>query len=118
MMSFQPEPFDALKARFPDALEKIYTVEGLKKGEPLAADQRKHVFDFEDGTRIVISHERLGTRLYLHCTGSMNRQSKVGIEAFDSVCYQKVCMMAEKKLKVLQTDREDRAIHLLLEPLI
>jgi hypothetical protein len=118
MLLFQPESLEVLKARFPKALEHTYTVEGMKNGEPCAADQRKHVFDFDDGTRLVVSHERLGTRLYLHCTGSMDRRSQICAESFDSVCYTKVCTLAGKTLKVLQTDREDRAIHLLLEPLI
>lgn len=118
MMPFQPEAEENLKVRFPKALEHVYTVDGMKKGEPYAADQRKHVFDFDDGTRLVISHEKLGNRLYLHCTGSMDRRSLIRADAFDSVCYTKICALAGKKLKVLQTDREDRAIHLLLEPML
>lgn len=117
MMPFQPESEDKLKVKFPMAIEHVYTVQGMRAGEQRAGEQRKHIFDYEDGTRLVISHERLGDRLYLHCTGSMDRRSQIKAGNFKDVCYVKVCALAGRKLNVLQVDTENVAVHLLLEPL-
>jgi hypothetical protein len=118
MLLFQPENVDALKARFEKALTPIYTMDGLRKGVPRPYEQRKHVFDYDDGTRLVVSHEMLGKRVYLHCTGSMDRRCQIRSENFDNVCYTKICALAGRTLKVQQTDNEEHAVHLLLEPLI
>lgn len=117
MLLFQPETIEALIARFPKALTPVYTVEGMKRGDPFAADQRKHVFDFDDGTRLIVSHEKLGQRLYLHCTASMDRRCHVRSDNFENVCYRKLCALAGKTLQVQQTDLEAAAVHILLEPI-
>ena len=85
MLPYQPEPLEKLQARFADALTPIYTVQQLMqdmKRDPLARPgmRHKHVFDFEDGLRLIASVERddrvsaLLTAPYLHVSFSTHSQ--------------------------------------------
>lgn len=62
MLPYEPEPFDQLQDRFHLALTPIYSVQTLLKEMKLNPKsrpgmQRKHVFDFEDGLRVIASVE-------------------------------------------------------------
>jgi hypothetical protein len=63
---FLPEPLDALKARFPLAQAVVITESVMQRAvaglETAATTQRKHVFDFESGIRMIFTFEvtRLG----------------------------------------------------------
>lgn len=114
---FQPEPLEQLKARFSASLNPIYTPDMIRAGRQKANEQRKHLFDFEDGTRLCVSHEQLGQRLYLHCTGSMDRRCQIKSVNFANVCYVKLCEIAGRNLSVFQTDADQLSIHLLCEPI-
>jgi hypothetical protein len=114
---FLPEPLDRLKVRFQQSLNPIYTPDLIRAGHQKPNEQRKHVFDFEDGTRLCLSHEQLGQRLYLHCTGSMDRRCQIRTTNFANVCYVKLCELSGKTLKILQTDSDNLSVHLLCEPI-
>lgn len=117
MLIFQPEPVASLQARFKASLNPVYTPEMIRTGQQKANEQRKHLFDFEDGTRLCISHEQLGQRLYLHCTGSMDRRCQIRTTNFANVCYVKLCELAGATISVFQTDNDQLSIHLLCEPI-
>lgn len=115
---FQPEPTALLRQRFERALRPVYTTTEIARGAVKAADQRQHVFDFEDGTRAVISHEKLGERLYLHCTFSMDRRCQIMIRNFPGVCVVKAKELAGLNLTLTQSDSTNTCLHLLFEPII
>jgi hypothetical protein len=114
---FQPEPVETLKQRFNQALTTVYTLDIIRSGHKKANEQRKHLFDFEDGTRLCISHEQLGQRLYLHVTCSMDRRSTIRSGNFANVSYVKLCELSGRTLKIFQTDQDALAVHLLCEPI-
>jgi hypothetical protein len=117
MLIFQPEPTEQLKLRFKASLNPVYTPEMIRGGKQKANEQRKHLFDFEDGTRLCVSHEQLGQRLYLHCTGSMDRRCQIRTGNFANVCYVKLCELAGATMQVFQSDTDNLSIHLLCEPI-
>jgi hypothetical protein len=117
MLIFQPEPTEQLKLRFKASLNPVYTPEMIRGGQQKANEQRKHIFDFEDGTRLCVSHEQLGQRLYLHCTGSMDRRCQIRTSNFANVCFVKLCELAGAPIQVFQSDTDNLSIHLLCEPI-
>jgi hypothetical protein len=114
---FQPETAAQLKRRFIAALTPVYTPELIRSNHPKPNEQRQHLFDFEDGTRLCITHEQLGQRLYLHVTGSMDRRCQIRSTNFANVCFVKLCELSGRSLRVFQTDTESLSIHLLCEPI-
>ena len=69
-IDFEPELEETMKARFAEALEPVYDagvpVEGMRPGQ-----ERKHVFDFFDGSRYIVSRERLSDgELVMHVSVS------------------------------------------------
>lgn len=73
---FQPELVEELKARYKEALEDTYIQLDVARGlQPKPSQFRKHVFDFHDGIRLVISKEKSsidhGSRLLIHYAGSV-----------------------------------------------
>ena len=55
MLPRQTESLKALRKRLPAALEDVYT----PGQSPRPGEQRKHVFDLENGVRLIISRDRL-----------------------------------------------------------
>lgn len=56
-LPFQPEPIEKLKRRLPDAMIHIYdATEGVPLEDP-PSRKREHVFDFENGLRLIISRD-------------------------------------------------------------
>lgn len=54
-----PESIEALRARYHEALAPTYLIVDERSGEWHGIGQkRKHVFDFDDGLRLIISRER------------------------------------------------------------
>ncbi len=61
MLPFEPESLCAAKARLPAALEPLLTRAQLLAGTaPRIGLDRRHVFDFEDGMRVIVSREDHG----------------------------------------------------------
>jgi hypothetical protein len=66
-LPFQPEPFAQLCERWPAALNPVYELPLVEAGQqPVPATRRRHVFDFEDGTRLIASVEVAAGASELH----------------------------------------------------
>jgi hypothetical protein len=77
-LGFEPEPLDALRARFPDALNYLAfngTTSLYRVGR-----SRVNVFDFEDGIRLMVSREAFpppdSARQFIHVSASVTPDSK------------------------------------------
>jgi hypothetical protein len=69
---FNPEPMDRLQARYKDAIRELIDPRDIlaKKRKPPSSDAR-HVFDTEDGLRLIISLERMPDgRVVIHMSAS------------------------------------------------
>ncbi len=74
-LPFEPEPFDQLKARYAPAFEKLFDAAAVAAstlgvgpvgGHPRPGESRAHVFDFEDGFRMIASRETYNGVIYFH----------------------------------------------------
>lgn len=72
-LPFQPEPVDQLTARFNKALDRVVDVCQMGKKRP--GMDRTHVFDFEDGLRMIISIDDYLDEKFLHLSGSLHKES-------------------------------------------
>jgi hypothetical protein len=77
-----PQPLEALRARYPRALEFVYDQaaiarsEGIRPGEVTA-----QVFDFQDGLRLIVSREcRPDGKVVLHFSASFPKESRIADE--------------------------------------
>lgn len=72
MIPFQPESDESLRARYHKAVEKPWSID--PKG-PTPTDgpgkHREHIFDFEDGMRLIISIDKGPEDELLHFSASM-----------------------------------------------
>ncbi len=69
----QSEPIEKLRDRWHDAVS--FAVEAEKcKADPdnayIPSQHRRHVFDFDDGLRLVVSRDRVAERQCLHVSAS------------------------------------------------
>jgi hypothetical protein len=72
MLPHAPEPLEALRARLPDALAPVYDPALVARGlQACPGGQRRHVFDAEDGLRLIVSRDRLGGAAHLHVSASV-----------------------------------------------
>ena len=57
LLPFEPEPLAAIQKRAPKALSRVFKFNPTAKIDPLSApgNFRDHVFDFEDGQRVIAS---------------------------------------------------------------
>lgn len=72
MHPHQPETLIDAQRRYPAAVAEVYDVESIKLGtvDP-PSRHRRHVFDFADGLRLIISRERYEDgRLLVHVSAS------------------------------------------------
>ena len=71
-MDFEPEIEGSLKQRYSDAVVDVYDcLEVSKNPESRPGNKRKHVFDFFDGCRLIVSKERFPDgKLMLHFSAS------------------------------------------------
>ena len=53
---FQPEAWETMIARFPAAVAPLYDVTATNLNAP--GLQRRHIFDFPDGLRMIVSREK------------------------------------------------------------
>ena len=71
MIPFEPEGMRLMKARFAEAVRKVYELDAVEAGlEQRPGVERKHVFDFEDGMRLIVSRDRLEGEVSLHVSVS------------------------------------------------
>lgn len=73
-LPFEPEPEVELRIRYPAALDPIYDPNDvIEHRVKRPGAQRKHVFDTEDGYRLIVSREQLkGSPVVLHISVSLN----------------------------------------------
>jgi len=73
MLPFEPELEFTLRSRYDDALKDVYDARGLIEPlKPTPGTFRKHVFDFMDGLRIIISRELHDIGQVIHWSASLN----------------------------------------------
>jgi hypothetical protein len=73
-IGFSAEPLRKMRERYPKALEDVYDAESINLGVMAPpGDQRKHVFDFHDGIRIVVSRDSLLDGRFLHVRGAIKK---------------------------------------------
>lgn len=54
-LDYKPESIDALRARYHRALARVYPLRFLFDGEDRPGLLRDHIFDFDDGVRLIVS---------------------------------------------------------------
>lgn len=70
-LEVKSESIEQLKGRFDAALEDVYD----RNSDPRPGEQRKHVFDFENGLRLIISFDKLHDGWSLHISASCDKDS-------------------------------------------
>jgi hypothetical protein len=74
-LPFEAEPLESLRERYPRAIADLVDVESVNLGlqyDP--GSERKHVFDTEDGIRLIISREDQGEDgKVIHFSASLGR---------------------------------------------
>ncbi len=59
----EPQPMILMRRRFPAAVAQYVDIESVKLGTKLhPGELRRHVFDFADGLRLIVSREDWGAR--------------------------------------------------------
>ena len=75
MLDYDPQPLGKMKARFLQAVEFPVDSEAVLSGRRLPpSSERKHVFDFEDGMRIIVSIDKMDNRYFMHCSASGTKE--------------------------------------------
>ena len=65
------ETVEEMKARFKAAFDTIFEGEDVAAGvADYPGESRTHVFDFEDGLRMIASKDRVAGKIYFHLSGS------------------------------------------------
>lgn len=71
MIPFSPKSMNLNRARYKAALRDWYSAEKCAAGQQeRPGNKAKHVFDFEDGIRLIISRDRNNGKEYIHVSGS------------------------------------------------
>ena len=79
MLPFQPEPVESLRARYPAAVAEVIDIESVGLGTQVQPGrQRRHVFDFDRGVRLIVSREFFPDgRHALHLSASPQQGTEV-----------------------------------------
>jgi hypothetical protein len=77
MHTIETEPLAAMKARYPKALEFLYDSIAITKGNAIRPGEcASSVFNFADGTRLIVSRERMPDgSVVLHFSASFKSDS-------------------------------------------
>ena len=76
----KPEPVEALRARYAEAVAAVVDEESIRLGLAVPpSSKRQHVFDFEDGVRLIVSQDKPGI---LHISASV----EAGTQTFAEGC--------------------------------
>jgi len=71
-LPFEPEPLESLRARYSEAVKGITNPKVVERNPSRApSKKRKHVFDFEDGLRLVVSVDQYQGVRVTHYSASM-----------------------------------------------
>ena len=72
-LPFEPELEEGLQARYKDAVAEVIDIREIKSGvRATPGKERRHVFDFYDGLRLIVSRETDGTHKTIHFSASMS----------------------------------------------
>jgi hypothetical protein len=72
MVQPNPQPLETLKDRFYDAIKRSFSVQKvIDKVEERPGSLPEHVFDFEEGIRIIISRDRYKEKEVIHFSASL-----------------------------------------------
>lgn len=114
-LQFVAEPTDRLVARFKDALTPVYTADDIEqKKVTRPGQQRKHVFDFEDGIRCIASHEiHDGQTVVLHMSFSLAANSYVRVDNFLNVALAKAGMLQQRPCATVHRQLTPTVLHLI-----
>ena len=88
MLPTEPETFEQIKARFVEAIREPVDLESVRAGtRKPPSGERKHVFDFEDGMRMIVSVDLIVDTYFLHISVSGNKHYHHTIkdEGFDGM---------------------------------
>lgn len=71
-LPINPQPLATLKQRFADAVKDVYNVETIAANPGDRPGQKEqHIFDFEDGIRLIVSRDRFKEKEVLHFSASV-----------------------------------------------
>lgn len=76
-LPIEPKSYDELKARFPEALVRVWDADYIGKFGKFGGQvdrpglHPEHVFDTDDGLRLIISRDKHDDGLFLHVSCSM-----------------------------------------------
>jgi hypothetical protein len=76
-LPYEPEPLEALRARYAAALEPLYDqLSVASERQPVPSGLRPHVLDGEDGLRLMVSREQTPDgRIVIHLSASIHPAS-------------------------------------------
>ena len=69
-MRFKAETISSLSDRLPDALIDLWDADSFIDGGPVPGANRQHVFDFDDGLRMIINREIQNKKETFHISAS------------------------------------------------
>lgn len=70
---------EALKEKYKNALSNPYSVDKVIEGSQIRPGIKpEHVFDFENGIRLIISRDYHGGKEYIHISGSYDEKTYKG----------------------------------------
>jgi len=91
MLPIRPEPTTLLAGRYPAAVAELVDAAAIERGErETPGKDPRHVFDFEDGTRLIVSRELIEGAEVTHFSASVDveRVKSVGLGFLDlAVCH-------------------------------
>lgn len=94
MIPFNPQPTEKLKSRYQEAIKSSYDVSAVTHGQiERPGEKPQHVFDFENGIRLIISRDHYKGKEVIHISGSFDLGTYTGslkqsvIEARMHLCY-------------------------------
>lgn len=81
-ITFHPEPLAKLRARFPDALERVWTAREILAGGDRPGRNPRYIFDHADGLRLIVSVDDppMLTGRSLHVSVSAEQDSDAALE--------------------------------------
>lgn len=122
MLEIMPEPFEKMKARFPLALKNPIDVSSVLMGNARAASgRREHVFDFDDGMRMVVSIDKCGDVEILHASASGTKDyvktvSSEGLDGFiEDVVLRLFGLIGKQQPEAQVMMTNEGVLHLLFE---
>lgn len=117
MLPFEPEDRERLEARFSLALTPVYDVSNCVAGVgPFPGLLRRHVFDFENGLRMIVSVDTDGTLEYVHF--SFGLHPGCALDAQQMLDYSRGVIEEfwRKDFKVVHRELTPHALHVCCDP--